>query len=364
MPSIDNYASEPSLADRVRSVGTKYLKLCQKGLDWYKQQTRIKQVLISFAAIIAVALMGALAIFHVYIIKFLIELSDKLAEWKYGPLLLFTLVFFVGFPPLLGFSSLSLLTGMTLDIIPGWALLSTSSITGSFVSFLVYRHLLSDKSHQLLQSNETFKVFAETIRQDNSLLLLVLIRLCPLPYSLSNGALAAIPELSASTYLLASVVTSPKLFAHIFVGHQLKDIGDESNSTTRRVVDGVTVLVTGLASALTTYIIYHKMQIRLHKHRNSEPNGDYNEIIFGDFGDDESGNNLELNSADFDADNFIIDDDNESQVELQSVKANSKSQSPVDPFGDEAGELDTFEVDNTELEAPKSSPSKPGYRDY
>lgn len=330
---------EESPAGNLGQLWTRYLQYCNTLVDWYKQQTTTKKVLIAILAIVGVAGVVLLALFHVYIIKFLIWLSDKWEGLAFGQLLLFTLVFFVGFPPLLGFSSLSILSGMVYGLLSGWILLAVASISGSFCSFLVFRYLLRALAEGLLKSNEKFRAFAEILKEDQSLLLLILIRLCPLPYSLSNGALASIPELAPTTYLMASVITCPKLFIHVFIGRQLKDIGDETNTTARRVFDGISLLITALASAATTYIIYLKMQQRLEKYHQANPSyseaDNYNEMIFGNFDDDESGNNLELDSAEFDADNFIIDDEDPPNPPSKSPESSDSQQEPsTTPYRD------------------------------
>lgn len=323
------YPNHPSngLVNNLTSYYHRYMSFCNQLLIWFNQQSIIKKIMIIVLGILGIILVGLFMVFHVYIIKFMIYLSDKWGELKYGRLLLFTLVFFVGFPPLIGFSSLSVLCGMVYGIFSGWILLATASITGSFCSFLVFRYLLKSKADSLLKSNEKFRAFSEILKEDQSLLLLILIRLCPLPYSLSNGALASIPELSPMTYLSASILTAPKLFIHVFIGHQFKDIGDDHNSTLKRVIDGVSLVITTIASSVTTYIIYMKMQQRLAIYHNllnnggvygDEGSGDYNDMIFGNFNDDDSGNNLELNSTDFDADNFIIENDDEAEAEAEA----------------------------------------------
>lgn len=314
MPELRLNSTDEGSYDRFKLRFSYYYQLLKTQGEtfntWLNEQPVSKRIGIYLLMVLGGIGIIMVIIFHAVFIKILIMISQKWRDLPYGGVILFTLVFFVGFPPLLGFSSLSILCGMVYGVFPGWLLLSTASISGSFVSFLTFRYLLRSRAEQLLRSNEKFKAFAEILKQDQSLMLLILIRLCPLPYSLSNGALASIPELSPVTYLLASVLTSPKLFIHIFVGHQLIDIGDSGNTTMGRIFDGISLVITACASATTMYIIYDRMQKKLDQfHANSYHDEN---IIFGNFDDDdESGNNLELESTDFDADNFIIEDEPE-----------------------------------------------------
>lgn len=283
--------------------------LNQKGLNWYNNQSKLKRSLVIALIAILSVLTVLMIIFHSYFVNKLIDLSDDWKEFTYGKLILFTLVFFVGFPPLIGYTSLSLLTGMVYGFPQGWPLLAAATVTGSFASFLVFRHFFQNKAKQLTNSNEKFRAFSEILNEKNSLFLLILIRLCPLPYSLSNGALAAIPTLSPQTYLLASTITSPKVLIHLFVGYKLKELGDETKKS-NKLIDILSILITILATSITTYVIYNKMNQKLAAYHSNQSNSNENFdlLIYGNFDDDESGN-IELNSQEFDADNFIIDDE-------------------------------------------------------
>ena len=78
-------------------------------------------------------------------------------------------------------------------------------------------------------------------------------------------------------------------------------------------MDIISIVITGTAATLAAYLIYAKMQQKLASYHSRGIAAD-DVMVFGNFEDDlELGSNeIELNSADFDADNFIIeDDDNE-----------------------------------------------------
>ena len=300
------------LNNLVKEKFSLFNEIYNNSLDWYNSQSKVRQVLLKVLAVVGFIAMILLVIFHLYIIHLLVYLSDQWLEFKFGQILLFALIFFVGFPPLIGFSALSMLTGMVYGFPYGWPLLASASISGSLCSFLVFRYLLHKQAVMLINHNEKFRAFSEILKEDSSLFLVILLRLCPLPYSLSNGALAAIPELPVQTYFLASLITSPKLLIHVFVGHKVKELGDESKTKSTKVIDILSIVITGLAAFATTYIIYHKMQEKLASYHNANGTNheDQDRMIFGNFEDDlESGQNVELDASQFDADNFIIEDE-------------------------------------------------------
>ncbi|KAK6460815.1 putative transport vesicle protein [Scheffersomyces coipomensis] len=322
--SMENVAA-PRLGGIVRDL----YDVAQRFLDWYQQQSVIKRVLLGILGCIGVMGGILMLIFHKYFIDALVYVADSWHDLSYGGVILFLLVFFVSFPPLLGFSALSILTGMVYGFPNGWPLLAVASLSGSVCSFLFTRYWLHDYAIKLVNKEEIFRAFAEILKEDKSLYLLILLRLCPLPYSLSNGALAAIPELPVLKFFLSSLITSPKLLIHLFVGYKLKNLGDETNTTATKFVDFLSIVLTGLAASVTTYVIYNKMQSKLQGYHNSHsqtgfpPVGseNYDRIIFGDFEDDlELGatSEIELNSADFDDDNFIIQDEDDVIVNDQT----------------------------------------------
>lgn len=320
----------------------------RKYLDWYNQQPTGKKVLLAIGGISCIIITILVLIFHSFFLELLVKMSDAWVELKFGKLILWLLIFFVGFPPLLGFTPLAMLCGMTYGFPWGWPILASASVLGSLASFLVFRHILHNQAERMVHLSEQFRAFSEILKEDASLLVLILLRLCPLPYSLSNGALAAIPELPTLTYFLASFITSPKLLIHVFVGHTMKTLGDANRPTSAKIIDVISVLITGSSLLLASYIIYVKMQRKVrsyHQHPQSD------DMIFGNFDDDiESGQNLELASNDYDDDNFIITEDDDPE-EDDSLLRNIAGR-------DSLAKLD-HDLDSQDLEA---TPKR--YRDY
>lgn len=328
-----------TLSDKMMALN----ELNAKSLDWYKSQSLTKRILLAVAGVVCFCIGIIVLIFHKYVIGILVSLSDHWEKLSYGRTLLFTLIFFVGFPPLLGFSALSMLSGMVYGFPLGWPLLATASIAGSLASFLVFRYLLRSRAERLVQLNEKFRAFAEILKDDASLVLLILLRLCPLPYSLSNGALAAIPELPALTYFLASLITSPKMLLHVFVGHSIKNLGNVERPTSAKIADVVGIIITACAASLATYVIYNKMQTKLESYHHGDRD---DELVFGNFEDDlESGTNVELEAGDFDEDNFIIGEADEplhtkDDDSIKKVDSNTQFKSLDDFDGIDASDLD------------------------
>lgn len=284
-------------------------KAASSAVAWYESQLPLRRHLIHAIMVINIVVATLLFVYHEQIIHLLVVISDKWRGFRFGQAILFALVFFVSFPPLLGFSALSMLTGMVYGFPGGWPLLASSLILGSFCSFLVFRYALHRQATQLASRHDKFRALVEILSENNSLVLLVLIRLCPLPYSLSNGALAAVPDLPAFTYLMASVITSPKLLVHLFVGHKIKNLGVDT-TTLSKAIDIVSIVITVIASTVTTYVIYKRMQLRLDEY--SVVSNTHQQPIFGNFDGDLDSMELDMNNLT--TDDFIIDDEEDEPV--------------------------------------------------
>lgn len=92
-----------------------------------------------------------------------------------------------------------------------------------------------------------------------------MIRLCPLPYSISNGAIATVPTVSWPTFMLASALASPKLLIHVFVGSRLAAIaGDVEGKDGRgdKLLNWASVAVSMAFGAATAWIIYRQTKRR------------------------------------------------------------------------------------------------------
>lgn len=144
-----------------------------------------------------------------------------------------------------------------------WFIVSTASVVGSTCSFLLSRTLLRPLVHRLIANDSRFAALSLTLKHDG-LKLLVMIRLCPLPYSLSNGAIATFPTVHWASFALATAIASPKLLLHVFVGAKLGDIADHGGSMDlrTRAISYLSILIGVAAGALTGWIMYRKTTAR------------------------------------------------------------------------------------------------------
>lgn len=224
-----------------------------------------------------------LVVFHVILLLFLIFnerifgwLEPFAERWKHttgGWTILWALTFITAFPPIIGYSTCGTTAGFVYGVWEGWLILATASVAGSFCSFLLSRTVLRKWVERMVANDKRFAAFTLILKHDG-LKLLCMIRLCPLPYSLSNGAMSTFHTVHPATYALATALVSPKLFIHVFIGSRLAVIARTREKMTLgdRAVNYSSIVIGGTVGILTGLYIYRQTMARAKELEAEETN--------------------------------------------------------------------------------------------
>jgi uncharacterized membrane protein YdjX (TVP38/TMEM64 family) len=206
--------------------------------------------------------------------------AQKMRDLPAGWLIIWFAIVIVSFPPLIGYSSLLTAAGFVygfprryvsypfpycandsgqwlIIIVSSWFIVASATVVGSTCSFIVSRYLLKSTVNRLVANDPRFAALALTVKHDG-IKLLIMIRLCPLPYSLSNGALATVPTVHWAAFALATAIASLKLLLHVFVGARLGEIaekGEEMDAKTKAISYASAIIgaVVGIGTGLLIY---------------------------------------------------------------------------------------------------------------
>jgi uncharacterized membrane protein YdjX (TVP38/TMEM64 family) len=110
-----------------------------------------------------------------------------------------------------------------------------------------------------MEHDKRFAALALTLKYDG-LKLLCMIRLCPLPYSICNGAVSTFPTVDALSYGLATAIISPKLLVPAFIGSRLRVLSDnnEEMSAGSKAVNIISIIVSVSIGVGTGIYIYRR----------------------------------------------------------------------------------------------------------
>ncbi|KAJ5814854.1 hypothetical protein N7474_006631 [Penicillium riverlandense] len=214
----------------------------------------------------AVAMLTLAIVFMVFTGKLFLWLGPVAEKWENSALVGFILwlcVFFVSFPPLVGWSTFGTVLGFIFGTWKGWLIYATASVLGSTCSFVVSRTVLSKFVNRMMERDTRFAALALTLKYDG-LKLLCMIRLCPLPYSICNGAVSTFPTVQPLMYGLATAIITPKLLVPTFIGSRVRLLSDknEEMSAASKAINICSILVTVSIGIFTGWYIYQRTLAR------------------------------------------------------------------------------------------------------
>ena len=218
-------------------------------------------------AVIAIVTLNVLTllflIFSERIFSFLQPLAEKWKGTSGGWVILWIVTFCTAFPPMIGYSSCGTIAGFVYGAWEGWLILATATVAGSTCSFIVSRTVLKSYVERMVAHDKRFAALTLTLKQDG-LKLLCMIRLCPLPYSLSNGAMSTFPTVHPGMYAAATALISPKLLIHTFIGSRLAVIaksGEEMSAGTK-AINYASIAFGAVLGMSVGYYIYQRTMSR------------------------------------------------------------------------------------------------------
>jgi uncharacterized membrane protein YdjX (TVP38/TMEM64 family) len=162
------------------------------------------------AAVVAALLVTTAlsVVFLIYSHQLLAWLAPIAKSWRQMPLgwvLVWLVVFLAAFPPMIGYSTAVTVAGFVWGFPGGWPIVATANVAGSTVAFLTSRGVFSGYVERTVGADARFIALGQVLRRDG-IWVLVGVRLCPLPYSLSNGFLATIPSITPWSFALATAL--------------------------------------------------------------------------------------------------------------------------------------------------------------
>lgn len=149
-------------------------------------------------------------VFLVYSHRIFAALGPVAASWRatpggWIPIWLATVA--TGFPPVIGYSTCVTVAGFVYGFPLGWPIAASATVVGSTAAFLTSRGVFAGYVRRLVGEDKRFIALGQVLRRDG-IVVLVMIRLCPLPYSLSNGFLATVGSIQARGFALATAAAT------------------------------------------------------------------------------------------------------------------------------------------------------------
>ncbi|KAI0508364.1 tlg2-vesicle protein of [Xylaria bambusicola] len=238
------------------------ISITNKLVKLSNSMTPMQQVISAVAGLVVLVLAILFLIFSHRIFVALRPLAEGWRNLPGGWALLFFLSAVTAFPPIIGYSTTVTIAGFIYGFPRGWFIIAAATVVGSTASFIASRTVLSAYVHRLVGEDRRFVALGQVLRHDG-LLVLAAIRLCPLPFSLSNGFLATIPSISPGTFALATAISTPKLLIHVFIGDRLAQIAENDDMPLGTRIINYLSIIFGLVLGITVgWFVYRRTMRR------------------------------------------------------------------------------------------------------
>ncbi|KAL3424880.1 tlg2-vesicle protein of 38 kda [Phlyctema vagabunda] len=238
-------------------------KVKRKLLDIWKKLSLIQRIAVVTIFISTKVLLVLFLIYKDQIFGVLTPLAEKWHDVRGGWTILWAMTFISAFPPLIGYSTTITIAGFVYGFPNGWFIVATATIAGSTASFLASRTVLSKYVHKLVGGDKRFEALSLTLKYDG-IKILCMIRLCPLPYSLSNAAISTFPTVHPLSFALATALTSPKLIIQVFIGSRLASLAENNGDmdTGTKIINYLSIILGIVLGGTVAYMIYSKTMRR------------------------------------------------------------------------------------------------------
>lgn len=139
---------------------------------------------------------------------------------------------------MIGYSTSVTLSGFIYGFPNGWFIIAAATTLGATSAFIVCRQFFRGFARRMVATDKRFAALSLTLKHDG-ITLLWMIRLCPLPYSIGNGAISTFPTVSPWAFMAATAAATPKLIIHVFIGERLAMLAeaDQKMDTKTKVLN-------------------------------------------------------------------------------------------------------------------------------
>lgn len=262
-PYSQHSSSPNSEQSFLQNLVSTFVSLAQNALRIYLSLPLIQRL----AVLVALAVAFALGIvFLIYSHKIFSALGPFAKTWRETPggwLLIWFATIGTGFPPVIGYSTCVTVAGFVYGFPAGWPIAASATVVGSTAAFMASRGVLKGYVHRLVGQDKRFIALGQVLRRDG-IGVLAMIRLCPLPYSLSNGFLATVGSISPVRFAAATAVTTPKLLVHVFIGSRLALLAESGDKMTGfdKFINYASMFIGGAVGFTVGLLIYKRTMAR------------------------------------------------------------------------------------------------------
>ena len=231
--------------------------LAERARNAASSLTPVQKAFLVVGALLYTGLSVALIVAGDEIFHAIARASSWFAKSPYGVPALYAIMTVLAFPPTVGFGTSVTMCGMAFGsareatdltwgtqskrVFGAYLVATGGYVLGSTTAFVVLHRLVSvlEGRWQAIRSAKSDPRFGavQTAVYQSGVWVAVLIRFCPVPFCYANLIFALLDAVTIPAYIAASLITSPRLLLHVFVGAKMYELMDRD---VRSVMDPTT----------------------------------------------------------------------------------------------------------------------------
>ncbi|KDQ59620.1 hypothetical protein JAAARDRAFT_33202 [Jaapia argillacea MUCL 33604] len=221
---------------------------------WWKDWRHVLEVVI-FLVIIGFVIV--FTIFNKQIIAALHPAIVWMKDLRFGWLIPIAIFIVISFPPLFGHEILAILCGLVWGLGIGFAIVSAGVILGEIANYFTFKYCCKARARKLEKTSIFYASLSEVVRTGGIKIALI-VRYSAVPSHFSTVVFSTC-GMGFFTFLIAAILSLPKMFVHTFVGLSLAESSTGTESRTIEIIN--VVAVTGFV--IITYIAMRYVKARL-----------------------------------------------------------------------------------------------------
>ncbi|KAF8316818.1 hypothetical protein DL93DRAFT_2165936 [Clavulina sp. PMI_390] len=165
-------------------------------------------------------------ILHNKIVDAINPVAEKLRNLPGGWAIPIGILVILSFPPLFGHELVDIMIGVVWGVWKGFLIAAAGHLLGEIANWFVFKYWCTGRSQKYEQQKLGYACLAQVVREGGFFAVIV-IRFSAIPGHLST-VIFAVCGVSFWTYLVANILTLPKLFVTVYVG-----VAADSNSESK-----------------------------------------------------------------------------------------------------------------------------------
>ncbi|KAI8080725.1 uncharacterized protein B0P05DRAFT_539350 [Gilbertella persicaria] len=164
---------------------------------------------------------------HRHVIIELVQTTAiELRTQPYSSILLSCLIIVTSIPPMIGFTFMTTLTGFIYGFPGGILPAVCGAFMGANIAFGLIRTFEFSRWVRLSPSKQEKYVAIQEAIEQGGFKMMMLIRLSPIPWPITNMLLSVLPTITTQQFVLSSALSSIKVSLEVWIGSQLADLSN------------------------------------------------------------------------------------------------------------------------------------------